>query len=514
MVNYFKNSVFWVSSVIVLGFVIWGAVSPDSLSKHASSVYGFTANAFGWFYLVTVLIIILFCLTLAFSKWGKLKLGRDDDVPEYSLFTWIAMLFSCGFGISIVFWGVAEPMTHFIKTPPVDVNAGTPEAARVAMQYTFFDEGIHQWAAFTIVGLAIAYFHFRKKRRSMVSETLNPVLRGRSQTSVKKVIDILAIIATVVGVATSLGMGILQINGGLNEVLDVPKTIWTELAIVGIMLILYMLSALTGLNRGIRYLSNINLSLALILMIVVLFLGPTVFDLKIFVTALGDYIQNFFQMSLHLQPYEGGSWVKKWPVFYWAWTIAWSPFVGMFVARISKGRTIREFILGVLLAPPFIGLIWISIFGGAALHMDLFQGTSIADAVQGDITSALFVTLQNFPLSTLLSILVILLIFTFLITSADSATFVLGIMTSEGNMNPPVILKVIWGVLISAIAAVLIVSSGLEGLQTASLISALPFAVIIFGIIASLIKSLRKESVGQVTDRRAHIYKENQTEAK
>lgn len=403
------------------------------------------------------------------------------------------MLFSCGFGVSIVFWGVAEPMTHFGTPPQGLADPGSAKAARTAMQYAFFDNGIHQWASFTIVGLALSYFRYRKKGKALISETLNPLIGNKGKKPLRKAIDILAVIATVVGVATSLGLGILQINGGLNDAFSIPQNTGVELLITGVILILYLASATTGLNKGIKYLSNLNLSLALFLMLVVLILGPTIFDLQALVMGIGDYIQHFFEMSLQLEPYSGGTWVKQWPIFFWAWTIAWSPFVGMFIARISKGRTIRQLIIGVMVVPPFIGIIWIAIFGGAAIHMDLFQGTDIAGAVQNDVTSALFVTLDKFPFSMVLTILSIILIFTFLITSADSATFVLGIMTTDGHMNPSTLVKVIWGVLMSAIAGVLIISSGLQGVQTASLITALPFAVILIAICFSLLKSLRHD---------------------
>ncbi|TLS36156.1 BCCT family transporter [Pseudalkalibacillus caeni] len=491
-----RNPVFWVSAIVITLIVIWGAAAPQGFAKIAGSVYNFTTNEFGWFYLLSVIFFVLFCLYLAIGKYGKVKLGKEGDKPEYSYFTWVGMLFSAGFGVGLVFWGVAEPMTHFANPPfGLGVEGGTEEAARTAMRYSFFHWGIHQWSVFTVVGLAMSYFQYKKERRSLISETILSEGKSKSKkkAGIKKTINILAVIATVMGVATSLGMGILQINGGLNYMYDIPQNAGIQLAITGALLVLYLWSSTSGLNKGIKILSNLNLGLALVLMLFVLFLGPTVFILESFTLAIGDYIQHFMEMSFYMTPYKGGTWVKDWTVFYWAWVIAWSPFIGAFVARISRGRTIREMVFGVLIVPPLIAMVWIAIFGGAALHLDLFENAGIAAAVGNDVTSALFVTLENFPFTTILSGLSIFLICVFLVTSADSATFVLGMMTSDGKLNPSMFSKVVWGVLIAAISAVLIISSGLQGLQTASLIAALPFTIILILMCFSLFNSLRKD---------------------
>lgn len=486
------NIVFWTSTAVIILLVLWGTVNPAGLSRWADTAYSFTTDAFGWFYLLSVLAIVLFCFGLAVSKYGRIKLGRDDEKPKYSYFAWIGMLFSTGFGAGLVFWGIAEPMSHFANSP-TGMEGYSPEAGRQAMQYSFFNWGVHQWSVFTIVGLALAYFQFRKREGRMISDTLNPVIGKGGKKPLRNAINILAVIATVLGVATSVGMGILQINGGLNYVFDVPQNTLFLLIITGGLLLLYLTSALTGLDKGIKILSTLNLSLAIGLILVVLFLGPTQFILEALALGIGDYIQNFFGMSLGLSPYDGNTWSKGWTVGYWAWVLAWSPFVGTFIARISKGRTIREFVFGVLIVPPFIAVVWIAVFGGTALYMDLFQQTNIAGAVQNDVTSALFATFDNFPVSTVLSVTFILLIVTFLVTSADSATFVLGMMTTNGDPNPSNLVKVIWGVLMSAIVAVLIISSGLQGLQTASLVAALPFTVILLLMGVSLFKTIRAD---------------------
>jgi glycine betaine transporter len=492
----YLNKVFWVSAVVITALVVFGAVFPKLFAKGANAAFGFTTYAFGWFYLLSVLIFVLFLVALAISKYGKIRLGRDDERPEYPFFTWIGMLFSAGFGIGLVFWGIAEPMSHFFKTPYPSTEALTEEAARLSMAYSFFHWGVSQWSVFTIVGLIIAYFQFRKGENGLISTSLSPMFGKRKRAKgIRNTIDILAVIATVMGVATSLGLGILQINGGLNTVFGMDDSTLSQLLIVLVLLILYLTSSTTGLDKGIKWLSNLNLSLALLLMLFVFIAGPTVFILNTFTLGTGDYITNFIRYSLRLTPYQGGSWVQDWTIFYWAWAIAWSPFVGAFVARVSRGRTIREFIIGVLVIPPMIALLWIAVFGGTALHFDLFGGTSIAEAVNQDVTKALFTTYAELPFTMLLNVMSIILIFTFLITSADSATYILSSMTTEGSLNPPMLVKIVWGVLIAAIAAVLLLSSGLEGLQTASLVSALPFTVILLLMCFTLYKLLRKETL-------------------
>ncbi|MFY0743862.1 BCCT family transporter [Solibacillus silvestris] len=491
--KYFSNTVFTVSAVFILICVIFGSIAPEAFSNVATYLFGLTTDYFGWFYLLSVFIIIVFLLVLAISKYGKIRLGGKDAQPEFKFHTWIALLFAGGLGIGLVFWGVAEPMSHYFKTPFNDVQAQTTDAARLAMGYAFFHWGISQWSVFAIIGLVMAYMQFNKKRDLLISTALEPVT-GTNQ-GIKNTVDILAVIATVMGVATSIGLGVLQTNGGLNAVFNTPISIWVQLAIIGVVFIGYMASSISGLQKGIRILSNVNMYLALILLVFVFVTGPTVFILESFVLAISDYITNFVQYSLRLQPYAGGTWVKDWTIFYWAWAIAWSPFVGSFVARVSKGRTIREFIVGVLIIPPVISCFWIAVFGGSALYFDLNKGTTIAEAVDTDLTVALFLMLEQLPLTTIASILGIVLIVIFLITSGDTATFIMASMTDKGTMNPHNRLKVIWGVLIAAIASVLLFSGGLEALQTASLISALPFTVVMLLLIVSFFKMIRHEVI-------------------
>lgn len=485
----YHNPVFYVSAIIISILVLLGAILPKKFGEVAQSLFNFTTVNFGWLYLLAVFAFVMFLIGLSISKYGKIRLGPQKSRPEYPFFTWIGMLFSAGFGSGLVFWGVAEPMSHFFITPFPDLISKSEDAARIAMGYGFFHWGISQWSVFAVVGLIIAYNQFKKEKNGLISTSIKPIVGGNS--IVRNTIDSLAVIATVMGVATSLGLGILQMNGGLNSSFGLPNSTWIQLIIAVIMLVLYLLSSSTGLNKGIKWLSNINLGLCLILLLFVFFAGPTVFILNSFVLGLGDYLTNFIEYSLRLTPYRGGHWVRDWTIFYWAWAIAWSPFVGAFIARVSRGRTIREFVFGVLIVPPVIACLWVAVFGGTALNSDLNGGTKIAEAVNEDVAVALFETFKILPISSVLSVLAILLIFTFLVTSADSATYILSSMTSKGSINPSLFVKIVWGVLITAIAVVLLLAGGLDALQTASLITALPFTIILVIIVIAFLKILK-----------------------
>ncbi len=491
--QHLKNPVFIISAVIVAFLVIIGAVSPNRFGAVAEQLFLFATTNFGWFYLISVFVVIIFLIGLAISKFGKIRLGGENERPEFPFFTWVGMLFSTGFGTGLVFWGVAEPMSHFYEPPFPDLGSQTEEAARVAMGYSFFHWGISQWAIYATVGLAIAFLQFSKKDSALISKAVEPITGHRK--AVTNTIDSLAVIATVMGVATSIGLGALQMNGGLSVVANIPLSVWMQLIIVLVVFLAYTISAITGINKGMRFLSNVNLALCLLLLLFVFFAGPTVFILNAFTLGIGDYITQFIQYSLRLEPYVGGTWVRDWTVFYWAWTIAWSPFVGAFVARVSKGRTIREFILGVMVVPPAIACFWFAAFGGTALYKDLNENANIAETVNSDITVALFSVFDTLPMSFLMSVLSLLLIFIFLVTSADSATYILGSMTTGGRINPPVFQKLVWGVLISAIAGVLLLAGGLNALQTASLVAALPFAVIMLIMLAAIYRMLKKEPI-------------------
>lgn len=484
--------VFAISMAVVILFVLWGAVWPDHLADTANRAFLFSIHQFGWFYLMCTFGFLVLAFFLAFGKYGKIKLGGDQDEPEYSTLNWFAMLFSAGMGIGLVFWGVAEPLSHY-GYPPEGARGGTPEAARLAMRYSFFHWGLQPWAIYSSVALALAFFQFRKARKGLISAVFHPLLGDRADGAIGKGIDSLAVIATVFGVATSLGLGALQIGGGLKALFGIPNEGLTHVAIIGIVTVLFLLSATTGLDKGIRLLSNTNLILAVLLMVFVLAAGPTTFILDTFTLTLGGYMQNLIHMSLRLTPFTQGAWVGTWTLFYWAWWIAWAPFVGTFIARVSRGRTVKEFVLGVMLVPSLFGFLWFSVFGGTGLHMQMLRGFPLAEAVSEDVTGALFLMLERLPAGTLISGAALLLIVTFFITSADSATFVLGMLSTGGTPNPSNKVKIIWGILQSSIAVVLLLSGGLTGLQTASIVTALPFAVIIIGMCVSTVLALRQD---------------------
>jgi len=483
--------VFIVSAIVISLLVLLGAIAPTVFERAADLLFEFSTRAFGWFYLLSVFVIIVVLLIIAISRYGGIRLGSEQQKPEFPFFTWIGMLFSAGFGVGLVFWGVAEPMSHFFSPPFTDITPQSESAARVSMGYAFFHWGISQWSVYAIVGLTIAFMQFRKDKGNLVSTALEPVVGGRKL--IRHVIDSFAVIATVMGVATSIGLGVMQMNGGLNAVFGTKNHFLIQLAIIAVVFAAYMLSATTGLDKGIRFLSNLNLGLALGLLLFVFFAGPTVFILESFTLALGDYFSNFVGYSLRMQPYVGGTWIRDWTIFYWAWAISWSPFVGAFIARVSKGRTIREFIFGVMIVPPLIACVWIAAFGGTALWLDLNQGTGIATIVNEDLTSALFTLFEHMPITTVLSVLSILLLLTFLVTSADSAAFIMASMTTGGSLNPPTYAKYAWGILMSAIAGVLLYAGGLEALQTASLVAALPFTMLILLMLVAILRLLRKE---------------------
>ncbi|UKK97171.1 glycine betaine uptake BCCT transporter [Brevibacillus brevis] len=483
---------FLISLVIVFVIVLFGAISPELFASAASHVLKVTTTNFGWFYLIVTFGFLIFCIFLAFSRYGQIPLGSDDDEPEYSLPTWFAMLFSAGMGIGLVFWGVAEPISHYFA-PPAGVTGQTTEAAQTALRYAFFHWGLHPWGIYALIALSLSYFQFRKGAKGLISSTFGPLLGERIHGPLGKGIDILAVIATAFGVATSLGLGTLQINGGLSHLFGLPSSTTVQIVIISIITVLFLLSATTGLDRGIKYLSNTNLVFALLLLLLTLVLGPTSFIFDAFTSTLGSYLNNLISMSLRLTPFTQGTWVANWTLFYWSWWIAWAPFVGMFIARVSKGRTIKEFVICVMLVPSLLSFIWFSVFGGTALHLEIFDQAPIGAAVQSDISTALFLALEQLPMGYILAVVAILLIITFFITSADSAIFVLGMLSSDGNLDPSNRVKITWGVLQSAIAIVLLLSGGLEGLQTASIVAALPFTVIMVLMCFSLVMALQEE---------------------
>ncbi|MEW4286841.1 glycine betaine uptake BCCT transporter [Rossellomorea marisflavi] len=484
------SSVFWITLAIVLVAVGFGAIAPDTFKTATANVQSFITSSFGWYYLILVSVIVIFCIFLIVSPIGTIRLGKPDDRPEYSRSTWFAMLFSAGMGIGLVFWGAAEPLSHYM-TPPL-AEGGTDQAIKESLRYTFFHWGIHAWGIYAIVALALAYFNFRKDEPALISSTLRPILGDKVKGPIGTIIDVLAVFATVVGVATTLGFGAAQINGGLSYLFGIPNNITVQTIIVVVVTVLFMISAWSGLSKGIRYLSNTNMVLAVALLILVFIMGPTLLILNLFTDTLGSYMQNIVSMSFRIAPLnaEHREWINGWTIFYWAWWISWSPFVGIFIARVSKGRTIREFLIGVLLLPSLVSFFWFAVFGSSAID--------VQQAVSNDISKlnteeVLFAVFNGMPGTTILAIIAIALIGTFFITSADSATFVLGMQTTYGSNNPPNHVKLTWGIAQSIVALILLYSGGLDALQNALIIAALPFSIIIALMMASLYKSLNRE---------------------
>ena len=487
------GTVFYLSAVIIAGFVALAATYPGDVARVAQQVLDFTAYKMGWMYLLATTGFVIFVLFLGVSKFGAVRLGPDDEPPEFSFSSWLAMIFSGGMGVGLVFWGVAEPMMHF-NDPPMGLSAPRSiEAAQMGMRYAFFHWGLHQWANFALVGLAIAYIRFRHNARGLISETFRPLLGGSVDGFVGKLIDTLAVISTIFGVATTLGLGALQINSGLARTEGIDYGTNSQMLIIAGLGVLFTISAMTPLKRGIRYLSNPNMILAMALFGYVLILGPTSFIFQELTQTVGEYLGNIVQMSLVTTPYSSEHWVQQWTMFYWAWGLSWAPFVGSFIARISRGRTIREFVLGVMIVPVGLSILWFSTFGGSAIHMELYQGAGIADAVAREVPAGLFTMLDQLPWGAYAELLAITLVCIFVVTSADSATFVLGMFTSKGVLNPTRFVRVLWGLLQLAMAVVLLLSGGLEGLRTVSIIAAFPFMILMLLMAFALHRDLTQE---------------------
>lgn len=489
-----KNLVFVISVAIALFVIAYGYLNAEQLSIVSSVIMSWVNRWFGWLYILFVFFLCIFLAWIAFSKYGKIKLGGEHDKPEYSKFHWYAMLFCGGTGIGLVFWSIAEPLSHY-ASPPEGVEAGTVEAANFSMRTCFLHWGITQWVCFAIVGLGIAYFQFRKGQNAQISNLLSPLTGKKPDSIIGKVIDTFSVVVSFAGVATSLGLGVSQICGGLNFLFDIPNDKRTWFLIIVAITGIFLASAISGVNRGIKYLSTINSIIAFSLLVLAFIVGPHISIFNTFVNSLGQHIQNFIGDVLMINSFGDNTWIMNWRVFYYAWFIAWTPFVGMFIARISKGRTIREFIVGVVLIPTVFTIIWLSVFGTIALATTGLCDLEAVRALVASPETAVFKVFSEYPLSRVISILIILLLAVFFITSADSATYSLSMMTSDGDINPPVYKKVIWAVIEATIAYVLLSVGSLKPLQTASISASLPFLFIMIAICPALMKELKKENI-------------------
>lgn len=479
------------SAGFIFLIVLWGIIAPSNMASVFDTMLAALTRNFGWFYLWVVLGMVLFAAYVAFSRYGQLRLGGEDDEPEFSIGSWFAMLFAAGMGIGLVFWGVAEPVSHYVTAPP-GVSPGTPEAANAAMRYVFFHWGIHPWAVYSVVALAIAFFQYRRGGNSLIS-TVTESLPWRPVRAMSGLFNGLAVVATAFGVAASLGVGALQINSGLNAVAGLSISPTSQVAIIIVTAALFITSAVSGVEKGIKLLSNTNMCVAALLALAVFLLGPTVAIIDTFTNTLGSYASELFRMSLRATPFRDSSWVANWTIFYWAWWISWSPFVGLFIARVSRGRTIREFIIGTVLAPSLAAFVWFSIFGGTALYMEIWQHVPLSEAVKADVATALFALFDAMPFGQLMSVVATLLVVVFFVTSGDSAVLVLGMMSRGGDPNPPARTKIIWGVLIAGIAISLLLAGGIDAVQTATILFALPFALVIVLMVIALWRALRED---------------------
>ena len=489
-----NNQVFIISLVVITLIIIWGIVAPKNFETLGNLAYAFITVKFGWLYLVSMSFFVFFALFLALSKYGNIKLGPDDSKPEYSTLSWFAMLFAAGKGIGLIFWGVAEPISHFSNPPGIE--PGSAAAADFAIRTSFMHWGFSPWANYSIIGLALAYFQFRKNKPGLISSIFIPLIgEERANGFIGKTIDILAVFATVAGVSTSLGLGTMQITSGLNFLFNIPKTALVEIIIISAVTVTYIWAAVSGIEKGIKLLSDIGLYLAIILLVLVIAVGPTVKIAEALTNGFGSYLGGFVQNSLHIEAFGDNSWLSNWTLFYWAWWIAWAPFVGTFIARISRGRTIREFVIGVMGAPAMAGFLWFAAFGTFGINLKDTIGLKGMQAIAKVPETALFEVAKHYPLGALISFITVFLLAIFFISSANSATFVLGMFTSNGNLNPSKTKKILWGLAQSVFATILILSGGLKSLQTVSIIAAFPFIFIMLLACVSMLKSFREETI-------------------
>ncbi|SFM08722.1 BCCT family transporter [Salibacterium qingdaonense] len=488
-----KNPVFITSFILAVAFVLVGTLLPD-FGTYMDNAFAWMTSTLGWGFILGATFFVIVTIYLIFSPLGEIKLGEDGEKPEYSTLSWFSMLFSAGMGIGLLFWGVSEPINHYSSPPSGEGEVA--EAIHTALQYSFFHWGFHPWAVYAVVACALAYFSYRKNLPMLLSSTLEPIL-GRDNLNGfwGNTVNIIGVLATLLGISTSLGLGVMQIGGGLETLFGLPNNNATWVGIVIVVTILAILSTTTGIDKGIKWLSQINLSVAGLLMLIIFIIGPTLFIMNAFTHSTGSYLQNLIFMSFGMDATDGSrnAWYESWTIFYWAWWIAWSPFVGSFIARVSRGRTIRSFAIGVLLVPTGLSMFWLSVFGGAALYNQHFGGMNILDAVMQDEAQGFFALLSNFPLSGLLISVAMVSVAVFFVTSSDSGTYVIGMLTSKGNPNPPIAIRITWGSIEGLFAIVLLLAGGLSSLQTASFLGGFPFMLIMFLMVYCLIKALRKE---------------------
>ncbi|MBN9675365.1 BCCT family transporter [Salipiger bermudensis] len=489
--------VFIVSAGLIVGFILFGVLFNDLANTIFTGLQSILARYLGWAMILLVNALLLFVVIMAIGPFGDVRLGSMDEDPEYSIFSWTAMLFSAGIGIGLIYWGVAEPMYHFLA-PPVE-EAQSVAAAQEAMALSFMHWGFHAWAIYAVVGLALAYYHFRKGLPLSIRSTLYPLIGDKVYGFWGDVVDIVAVFGTMFGIVTSLGLGATQVNAGLEQVFGVPNNAGVQIMIIAAITLMATISVVAGLDGGIKRLSNINIVLTIILLAFMLIVGPTLFIFDTFVDNYGYYLSRLIQLGTWNEGWvggnEGSTWQDSWTIFYWAWWVSWAPFVGVFIARISRGGTVREFMLGVMLLPCTIMFFWFTAFGGTAISISLGGDQALVEATQENYANTMFVLLEYFPLSSLTALFTTVLIVMWFVTSSDSGSFVIDMLTAGGDPNPPKIQRIFWAVAEGAVASVLLLAGGLEALQAAAVVAGFPFAVVLFLIAWALVRALRWDNL-------------------
>ncbi len=499
--------VFFGAAGLVLAVIIFGTGWTDTAGRVFNQVLEFITQYFGWYYVLIVFFFLIFVIWLYFSPYGKIRLGGENTKPEFSRFGWFSMLFAAGMGMGIIFWGVAEPIMHYTEPPQAEPE--TLESLREGMRFSFFHWGFHPWAIYIIFALGISYFHFRHQLPLAPRSLLYPILGERIHGWIGHLADAFCTVGTLLGVATSLGLGAMQINSGINALADVPISTNSQLIIIAAITAVAITSLITGIGRGIKYLSMTNLVIMFVLLLFVFVAGPTLYQLKILVSTFGDYIQNIVQDSLWLDIRPDSNWQNDWTLFYWGWWLSWCPFVGIFIARVSRGRTIREFILYVLVIPTVVTFFWFSVFGGTAMHVELFGGGGIASVVQENVAMSLHSLLNHLPLTLITQWVGVALVIIFFITSSDSGSLVDDMVTSGGHPNPPIAQRVFWGTAEGAAAAALLMAGGLNALRTASISAGLPQSILVVATCYSLVKALHTDYTTKGVPRVEHLKGKN-----
>ena len=486
-----NRPVFIASALLIVGFIIFGSLFGELAGEVFNQLQSFITHRFRWLFIILMNVAVVFSLYIALSRYGDIRLGHQTEHPEYSLLSWFGMLFSAGIGIGLLYWGTAEPLYHFMS-PPMG-QAETVEAAKQAMSISFLHWGIHAWALYCVVALSLAYFHYRRGLPLSIRSVLYPLIGQKIYGKWGHVVDTLAVFGTMFGVVTSLGLGAMQINAGFSNVFGIPNNIPVQLCLIAIITAMATLSVMMGLDKGIKRLSDINIVLTVLLLGFMLFFGPTQFIIDSFIENIGNYVSQLIPLGFWSEAYSNTDWQANWTIFYWAWWVSWSPFVGIFVARISRGRTIREFIFGVLFIPMLLLFFWFTTFGGSAVHMELMGNYGLIEAVKADYGSAIFKLIEYYPLTKPLTLVIVVMIMLWFVTSSDSASLVIDMLTAGGDTNPPKIQRLFWALSQGVIAAVLLVAGGLSALQAVAIIAGFPFAIVVFVMMYCLWRGLTRD---------------------